>query len=34
MYSLNTVFAMALLVPLMARINWRLTLLAFMSMPL
>jgi ATP-binding cassette subfamily B multidrug efflux pump len=34
MYSLNTVFAMALLVPLMARIDWRLTLLAFMSMPL
>jgi ATP-binding cassette subfamily B protein len=34
MYSMNTVFAMALLVPLMARINWRLTLLAFMSMPL
>jgi ATP-binding cassette subfamily B protein len=34
MYSLNTVFAMALLVPLMARINWRLTLLAFVSMPL
>src|SRR5689334_5676950 len=34
MYSLNTVFAMALLMPLMARINWRLTLLAFMSMPL
>jgi ATP-binding cassette, subfamily B, multidrug efflux pump len=34
MYSLNTVFAMALLVPLMARINWRLTLLAFLSMPL
>src|ERR1044071_8487828 len=34
MYSLNTVFAMALLVPLMAHINWRLTLLAFVSMPL
>jgi ATP-binding cassette subfamily B multidrug efflux pump len=34
MYSLNTIFAMALLVPLMARINWRLTLLAFVSMPL
>src|ERR1700754_2269142 len=34
MYSLNTVFAMALLVPLMASISWRLTLLAFMSMPL
>lgn len=34
MYSMNTVFAMALLVPLMASINWRLTLLAFLSMPL
>ncbi|HEV8484892.1 MAG TPA: ABC transporter ATP-binding protein [Blastocatellia bacterium] len=34
MYSMNTLFAMALLVPKMASINWRLTLLAFMSMPL
>src|SRR5712692_444175 len=34
MYSMNTVFAMALLVPLMAAISWRLTLLAFVSMPL
>ncbi|HMG35353.1 MAG TPA: ABC transporter ATP-binding protein [Blastocatellia bacterium] len=34
MYSLNTVFAMALIVPLMASISWRLTLLAFVSMPL
>lgn len=34
MYSMNTVFAMALLVPLMAMISWRLTLLAFLSMPL
>ncbi|MFY9571080.1 MAG: ABC transporter ATP-binding protein [Blastocatellia bacterium] len=34
MYSMNTVFAMALLVPLMAAISWRLTLLAFLSMPL
>src|SRR5438128_4242446 len=34
MYSLNTVFAIALLVPLMATISWRLTLLAFLSMPL
>jgi ATP-binding cassette subfamily B protein len=34
MYSMNTVFAMALLVPLMASISWRLTLLAFLSMPL
>jgi ATP-binding cassette subfamily B protein len=34
MYSMNTVFAMALIVPIMASISWRLTLLAFMSMPL
>jgi len=34
MYSMNTVFAMALLVPLMMAISWRLTLLAFLSMPL
>jgi ATP-binding cassette subfamily B protein len=34
MYSMNTVFAMALLVPLMATISWRLTFLAFLSMPL
>ena len=34
MYSMNTVFAMALIVPLMGAINWRLTLLAFLSMPL
>jgi ATP-binding cassette subfamily B multidrug efflux pump len=34
MYSMNTVFAMTLLIPLMASINWRLTLLAFLSMPL
>lgn len=34
MYSMNTVFAMALLIPLMASISWRLTLLAFLSMPL
>ncbi len=34
MYSMNTVFAMTLLVPLMISINWRLTLLAFLSMPL
>src|ERR1044071_6047897 len=34
MYSMNTVFAMALLVPLMISISWRLTLLAFLSMPL
>src|SRR5215831_18732645 len=34
MYSMNTVFAMALLIPLMMSISWRLTLLAFLSMPL
>ncbi|HJQ71543.1 MAG TPA: ABC transporter ATP-binding protein [Blastocatellia bacterium] len=34
MYSMNTVFAMALIVPIMASISWRMTLLAFMSMPL
>jgi ATP-binding cassette subfamily B protein len=34
MYSMNTLFAMALLIPLMASISWRLTLLAFLSMPL
>jgi len=34
MYSMNTVFAMALIVPLMASISWRLTLLSFISMPL
>lgn len=34
MYSMNTVFAMALIVPLMASISWKLTLLAFLSMPL
>ena len=34
MYSMNTVFAMTLLVPLMISVNWRLTLLAFLSMPL
>jgi ATP-binding cassette subfamily B protein len=34
MYSVNTVFATAILVPLMVRVSWRLTLLAFVSMPL
>src|ERR1044071_10245428 len=34
MYSMNTVFAMALIAPLMVAISWRLTLLAFLSMPL
>ncbi|HEX8090420.1 MAG TPA: ABC transporter ATP-binding protein [Blastocatellia bacterium] len=34
MYSMNTVFAMMLLVPYMCHISWRLTLLAFLPMPL
>ncbi|HEX8184085.1 MAG TPA: ABC transporter ATP-binding protein [Blastocatellia bacterium] len=34
MYSMNTVFAMVLIVPKMASISWRLTLLSFLSMPL
>src|SRR5215831_16221477 len=34
MYSGNTVFATLLIVPLMASIDWRLTLLAFLSLPL
>jgi ATP-binding cassette subfamily B protein len=34
MYSMNTVFAMALIVPFMALISWKLTLLSFISMPL
>jgi ATP-binding cassette subfamily B multidrug efflux pump len=34
MYSMNTVFAMMLIVPYMVAISWRLTLLAFISMPL
>ncbi|HVG18092.1 MAG TPA: ABC transporter ATP-binding protein [Blastocatellia bacterium] len=34
MYSMNTVFAMMLIVPYMCHISWRLTLLAFLSMPL
>lgn len=34
MYSMNTIFAMALIVPFMVSISWKLTLLAFMSMPL
>jgi ATP-binding cassette subfamily B protein len=34
MYSMNTVFAMALIVPLMGSVSWRLTMLAFLSMPL
>lgn len=34
MYSVNTIFATAILVPLMVSVSWRLTLLAFISMPL
>jgi ATP-binding cassette subfamily B protein len=34
MYSMNTLFATILIVPRMATITWRLTLLAFLSMPL
>jgi ATP-binding cassette subfamily B multidrug efflux pump len=34
MYSMNTIFAMMLIVPYMAGISWRLTLLAFLSMPI
>ncbi|HWC77196.1 MAG TPA: ABC transporter ATP-binding protein [Blastocatellia bacterium] len=34
MYSMNTVFAMALIIPIMLGISWRLTLFAFISMPL
>lgn len=34
MYSVNTLFATVLIMPLMATISWRLMLLAFLSMPL
>ncbi len=34
MYSMNTIFATTLILPLMMSISWRLTLLAFLSMPL
>ena len=34
MYSGNTVFATLLIVPIMASIDWRLTFLAFLSLPL
>jgi len=34
MYSMNTVFATVLSIPLMGAISWPLTLLAFLSMPL
>ncbi|MEK6299879.1 MAG: ABC transporter ATP-binding protein [Acidobacteriota bacterium] len=34
MYSMNTVFAMAIIMPKIISISWRLTLLAFFSLPL
>lgn len=34
MYAANTVFAVALILPLMVQLNWRLTLLAFLPLPL
>lgn len=34
MYSMNSLFATALILPTMAAINWKLTLLAFLAMPL
>ncbi|HEY6332700.1 MAG TPA: ABC transporter ATP-binding protein, partial [Blastocatellia bacterium] len=34
MYSMNTLFATLLIIPIMASISWKLTLLAFLSMPL
>ena len=34
MYSLQTVFTVVVLVPLLFRINWKLTLLLFVTMPL
>src|SRR5450432_4008555 len=34
MYTLQTVFDVAIILPLMLRINWRLTLLLFVTMPL
>ncbi len=34
MYSLQTVFVVVMVLPLMLRINWRLTLLLFVTMPL
>lgn len=34
MYLTNTVFAIALILPLMVSMNWRLTLLAFLPLPL
>ena len=34
MYSANAIFATSLILPIMLSINWRLTLLAFVTMPL
>lgn len=34
MFATNTLFAMALILPLMLQLNWRLTLLAFLPLPL
>jgi ATP-binding cassette subfamily B multidrug efflux pump len=34
MYSVNTIFSFVLMLPIMAHISWRLTLLAFVSIPL
>jgi ATP-binding cassette subfamily B multidrug efflux pump len=34
MYSVNTIFSFVLMLPIMALISWRLTLLAFVSIPL
>ena len=34
MYSVNTIFSFVLMLPIMAGISWRLTLLAFVSIPL
>ena len=34
MYSVNTIIATALILPLMATIDWRLTIISFLAMPL
>lgn len=34
MYAVNTLFAIALILPMMLSMNWRLTLLAFLPLPL
>jgi len=33
MYATNTIFAVALILPLMLQLNWRLTILAFLPLP-